>query len=119
MPPCCRSRSQGLPMPIWSCNEWGRYWVNTATSEMPELTQLLRAKSMMRYLPANGTAGLARFCERRLNRSPWPPARMMASTLLIAQRILSVWEPYPQPIDRDTVHYILGCPSQEIDAAAL
>jgi putative transposase len=45
---------------------------------------------MMRYLPANGTAGLARFCERRLNRSPWPPARITASTLLIALLILSV-----------------------------
>src|SRR2546421_294623 len=62
---------------------------------MPELTQLLRVKSMMRYLPANGTAGLARFCERRLNRSPWPPARIIASTLLIAQLILSAWSPYP------------------------
>src|SRR5258708_17728016 len=62
---------------------------------MPELTQLLRAKSMMRYLPANGTAGLARFWERRLNRSPWPPAIMTASTLLIAQLILSAWSPYP------------------------
>src|SRR5437773_8265715 len=56
---------------------------------MPELTQLLKAKSMMRYLPANGTAGLARFWERRLNRSPWPPARMTANTLLIVQHILS------------------------------
>src|SRR5437016_5496420 len=56
----------------------------TATSAIPEFTQLLRAKSMIRYLPANGTAGLARFCERRLNRSPWPPARITASTLLMA-----------------------------------
>src|SRR5438309_11229142 len=90
MPPFSRSRSQGLPMPICSCSEWGRYCVSTATSVMPELTQLLKAKSMMRYLPANGTAGLARFWERRLNRSPWPPARMTANTLLIVQLILSV-----------------------------
>src|SRR6266536_2954874 len=55
----------------------------TATSAIPEFTQLLRAKSMIRYLPANGTAGLARFCDRRLKRSPCPPARMTANTLLI------------------------------------
>src|SRR2546429_9979620 len=61
----------------------------TARSAIPEFTQLLRAKSMIRYLPANGTAGLARFSERRLNRSPWPPARITASTLLIALLILS------------------------------
>src|SRR6266702_1613700 len=71
----------------------GRYCVSTATSAMPELTQLLKAKSMIRYLPANGTAGLARFCERRLNRSPWPPARMTASTLLMAQLFLSLESP--------------------------
>src|SRR5579883_104045 len=85
MPPCCRSRSQGLPMPIWSLSEWGRYCVNTATSVMPELTQLLSAKSIMRYLPAKGTAGLALFWESRLNRSPCPPAKITANTLLIPQ----------------------------------
>src|SRR3954447_7525482 len=56
---------------------------------MSELTQLLRAKSMMRYLPAKGTAGLARFSERILKRSPWPPARITARTLLITQSVLS------------------------------
>src|SRR6267143_4218926 len=48
---------------------------------MPELTQFERVKSMMRYLPANGTAGLARCAESTLSLSPWPPARMIATTL--------------------------------------
>ena len=48
---------------------------------MPELTQFERVKSMMRYLPAKGTAGLARCAESTHSRSPWPPARMTATTL--------------------------------------
>src|SRR6266487_6912775 len=59
---------------------------------------------MIRYLPANGTAGLARFCDRRLKRSPCPPARMTANTLLIAQLILSAWNPCPLNAER-TLHY--------------
>src|SRR5215467_8499582 len=54
---------------------------------MPELTQLERVKSMMRYLPANGTAGLARCAERTLRRSPCPPARMTAATFRKAIRL--------------------------------
>ena len=45
---------------------------------MPELTQLLRVKSMIRYLPPNGTAGLARTDDRIDRRSPSPPARITA-----------------------------------------
>src|SRR6266496_290151 len=86
-----RSRSHGRPAPMCSFKEWGRYCVRIMTSTIPELTQLESVKSMMRYFPAKGTAGLARFWERRLKRSPWPPARMIASTLLIAQPILSAW----------------------------
>src|ERR1700737_2811552 len=51
---------------------------------MPEFTQLDSVKSMMRYLPANGTAGLARCADRTLSRSPCPPARMMAATFRTA-----------------------------------
>src|SRR4051812_32108530 len=47
---------------------------------MPELTQLESAKSMIRYLPANGTAGLARLTDSTDRRSPCPPARMTATT---------------------------------------
>src|ERR1035437_5515144 len=45
---------------------------------MVELTQLLNAKSMIRYLPPKGTAGLARFSERIDRRAPSPPARIPA-----------------------------------------
>ena len=45
---------------MWSLSERGLYCVSTTTSLMSELTQLLSVKSMIRYLPANGTAGLAR-----------------------------------------------------------
>jgi len=38
---------------------------------------------MILYLPANGTAGLARSLERMLKRSPVPPARITASNRCI------------------------------------
>ncbi len=46
----------------------------------PELTQFDSVKSMIRYLPPNGTAGLARTDDRIERRSPSPPARMTAMT---------------------------------------
>ena len=45
---------------------------------MSELTQFESVKSMIRYLPPNGTAGLARFYDRIESRSPSPPARITA-----------------------------------------
>src|SRR6266487_483112 len=80
-PPWLRSRSQGRPTPMWSLSECGRYCVSTATLYRPELTQLESVKSMMRYLPAKGTAGLARLDERTDSRSPCPPAITTATTL--------------------------------------
>ena len=47
---------------------------------MPEFTQLQSVKSMIRYLPPNGTAGLARTEDRIERRSPSPPARITAMT---------------------------------------
>ena len=64
----------------------GRYCVRTATSKRPELTQFDSVKSMMRYLPANGTAGLARCADRTLSRSPWPPARITDTTSLVGRQ---------------------------------
>src|ERR1700693_1676567 len=61
-----------------SISEWGRYWVRIMTSRMAELTQLESVKSMIRYLPAKGTAGLARLSVNTPNREPSPPARMTA-----------------------------------------
>ena len=79
-PPWLRSRSQGLPRPTWSLSERGLYWVSTTTLSTPELTQLDSAKSMIRYLPPKGTAGLARTELRMESRSPSPPARITART---------------------------------------
>ena len=45
---------------------------------MSELTQFDSVKSMIRYLPPNGTAGLARSWDRIERRSPSPPARITA-----------------------------------------
>src|SRR5687767_5292023 len=49
---------------------------------MPEFTQLERAKSMIRYLPANGMAGLARLAVSSPSREPSPPARMTARVFI-------------------------------------
>src|SRR5579862_9687513 len=64
-----------------SFKECGRYCVRIMTSEIPELTQFDSVKSMMRYFPANGTAGFARFSVRTPSRDPSPPARMTARGL--------------------------------------
>src|SRR3954453_11938062 len=79
-PPLLRSRSQGRPSPMWSLSDRGLYWVSTTTLSIPELTQFDSVKSMIRYLPPNGTAGLARTDDRIDSRSPSPPARMTAIT---------------------------------------
>src|ERR1700686_2252341 len=47
---------------------------------IPELMKLLRTKSMIRYLPPKGTAGLARSRVRGKRRVPLPPARTMPNT---------------------------------------
>ena len=51
---------------------------------MPELTQLDREKSMIRYLPPKGMAGLARLRVRWRRRSPRPPAITTAMVLLVS-----------------------------------
>src|SRR5581483_7036955 len=79
-----RFRSHGSPIPMWWINECGRYCVSTATLYRPELTTFDSAKSMIRYFPANGTAGLARFSPRTLSRLPSPPARISVSTSIAA-----------------------------------
>src|ERR1044071_1342190 len=47
---------------------------------MPELTKLLSTKSMMRYFPPNGTAGLARSLVSGYSRVPFPPASTIPNT---------------------------------------
>src|SRR5262249_21463121 len=65
-----------------SFKECGRYWVRIMTSTIPELTQLESVKSMIRYFPANGTAGLARLSVSTPSRDPSPPARITARVLM-------------------------------------
>src|SRR5215207_5763167 len=65
---------------MWSLSERGLYCVRTTTLSISELTQFDSVKSMIRYLPPNGTAGLARTDDRIESRSPSPPARMTAIT---------------------------------------
>src|SRR6476659_9254088 len=47
---------------------------------IPLLMQLLMGTSISRYLPATGTAGLARSWVRGNSRAPWPPPRMRLRT---------------------------------------
>ena len=91
-PPRLRSRSHGRPSPMWSLSERGLYWVRTTTSSMSELTQFDSVKSMIRYLPPNGTAGLARSWERIERRSPSPPARITAI-------VRFTWSMLARPLD--------------------
>ena len=63
---------------MWSLSERGLYWVSTTTFVMSEFEQLESVKSMIRYLPPNGTAGFARSEDRIERRSPSPPARITA-----------------------------------------
>lgn len=76
------SRSSGLntdqPSRKCLCSEWDLYWVSTSMRRSPECRQLLRVKSIIRYLPPKGTAGFARYRVSGCSRSPAPPARMIA-----------------------------------------
>jgi glucose-1-phosphate adenylyltransferase len=59
------------------------YWVKTPTLRMPELIQLDKGKSIIRNLPPNGTAGLARQSVIFFNRDPRPPAKINAMALRV------------------------------------
>jgi len=50
---------------------------------MSEFMQLLIGMSISRYLPASGTAGLALIFVNGYKRDPFPPPRIMASTLFM------------------------------------
>src|SRR5262249_27600029 len=68
--PMCRDRLRAL------------YCVNTRIWRRSLLMQLDNVKSMMRYRPPNGTAGLARSRVNGSNRVPFPPARIKVNTTL-------------------------------------
>src|SRR6185437_4291529 len=91
----------------------------------PELMQLEMGMSTMRYLPASGTAGLARSLVSGNNRVPWPPPIMTDSTLLVfmvcrpvcdISKILSrekflkeSYTPGPKPARRSFTRVISNC----------
>src|SRR5699024_11218793 len=77
-PPSRLFKPQEAPFPICSFNSNGWYCVTTPTFLTPELAQLLKAKSLIRYFPPKGTAGLAIFFVRTPNRVPCPPAKITA-----------------------------------------
>src|SRR5256885_16897497 len=78
--PSIEGRRQPREMCVLS--ESDLYCVSTFMRRTPELAKLERTKSMMRYLPPNGTAGLARSCVSGASLLPSPPARIIASVLL-------------------------------------
>ena len=59
---------------------WLLYWVRTQIFRMPPLARLDSAKSISRYRPPNGTAGLARSAVSGLRRVPAPPASTIPRT---------------------------------------
>src|ERR1700733_15792452 len=63
---------------------WLLYWVSTAIRNIPALTRLDSAKSTSRYMPPNGTAGLARSAVSGASRLPSPPASTIAKTSVIS-----------------------------------
>src|SRR5574344_474054 len=75
----------------WRISECDLYWVSTPIWRMPELTQLDNTKSMMRYLPPKGTAGLARHWVSARRRLPSPPARTSASVLRVSALTDLIW----------------------------
>src|SRR5688572_23770106 len=73
-----------------SIRDCGRYCASTITSKMPELTQFDNGKSIMRYLPAKGTAGFVRFAVSAPSREPSPPARMTARVFIYCPSLREV-----------------------------
>src|SRR5712671_6472678 len=65
------------------CKEAELNWVSKYTRRSPELIQLEMGMSTNRYLPARGTAGLARSLVSGNRRVPWPPPIITESTLLV------------------------------------
>src|SRR5215471_15358215 len=59
---------------------WLLYWVSTQIRRQPALTRLESAKSISRYRPPNGTAGLARSAVSGASRLPAPPASTIPRT---------------------------------------
>src|SRR5690349_5573627 len=69
---------------MWRSRLCDLYCVSTTICLRPEFSRFDRAKSMSRYCPPNGTAGLARSSVRGMSRLPSPPASTMPNTLRVA-----------------------------------
>src|SRR6059058_1582904 len=65
------------------CSDAELNWVRRYTRRRPELMQLEIGMSTRRYLPASGTAGLARSRISGNSRVPCPPPMIMERTLLV------------------------------------
>src|SRR5215472_16439436 len=65
---------------MWRSRLWLLYWVRTTILRTSPFVRFERAKSIRRYVPPKGTAGLARSAVSGCSRVPWPPARTMAIT---------------------------------------
>src|SRR5581483_11939590 len=61
-------------------SEWDLYWVSTQIRRYRALTRFDKTKSISRYAPPKGTAGLARSAVSGYSRLPSPPARTMPNT---------------------------------------
>src|SRR5215218_4733513 len=78
-----RKRSKTYDRAMWLFRLAELYCVNTKIRSRPELMQLEIGTSTRRYLPASGTAGLARSLVSGKSRVPAPPPRMTARTRFI------------------------------------
>ena len=65
---------------MWRSSECDLYCVSTQIRRYRALTRLDSTKSISRYAPPKGTAGLARSAVSGYSRLPSPPARTMPST---------------------------------------
>ena len=65
---------------MWRSRLWLLYCVSTTILRNLALAKFDRQKSMMRYVPPNGTAGLALSFVSGSRRLPSPPASTITST---------------------------------------
>src|SRR5579875_1285605 len=70
------------PALMWRDRLCALYWVSTRIRRRSLLMQLDKVKSIMRYNPPKGTAGLARSRVKGSRRVPLPPARINVNTSL-------------------------------------
>src|SRR5262245_57959413 len=68
---------------MWRSRLIALYCVKSRMRRKSLLRQLESVKSIMRYRPQNGTAGLARSRVSGSRRVPLPPARMTANTFFM------------------------------------